>query len=437
MNPFDLNPTSIEKTFESFCSLYPKPYHPLEVDPYTKCRIILMNGTEFEAVKFTHQMARHVQDQSLRRELAMLRRTEQQQQKKLANLKPIHETVLEHTISYEQLAVDLTAMLAKRVKTAHAKAALDLALLEDFDHLYRYADLMEMDTGEHAERLVGRYTEIMPGRPTISEHRMPLDGIPTPIGRNAPLFDKLAAHIITAAEQQTMNYYMNITGFYKNDLGRKLYQEIGMIEEEHVSQYESLKDPSATWLEDLLMHEYTECYLYYSCMMTECDLYIRKIWEECLMQEISHLHKAKELLEKYENKSWQQVIGGCGDFPDILVLGPNIDYIRHIIATTTGNTQKEEDVVPLGRLSENDPFFFYQHVMNDPLCEVASHVTIDARIRRKGCDYRFEIKENPLPELRNRRCDNTSIGRIPACTPASASSEGTTADNCRCPIFSK
>ena len=59
------------------------------------------------------------------------------------------------------------------------------------------------------------------------------------------------------------------------------------------------------------MHEYTECYLYYSCMMTECDLYIRKIWEECLIQEISHLHKAKELLEKYENKSWQQVIGAA------------------------------------------------------------------------------------------------------------------------------
>ena len=207
-----------------------------------------------------------------------------------------------------------------------------------------------------------------------------------------------------------------------------------MIEEEHVSQYESLKDPSATWLEDLLMHEYTECYLYYSCMMTECDLHIRKIWEECLMQEISHLHKAKELLEKYENKSWQQVIGGCGDFPDILVLGPNIDYIRHIIAATTGNTQKKEDVIPLNRLPENDPFFYYQHIMNDPLCEVASHVTIDARIRRKGCDYRFEIKENPLPELRNRRCDNTSIGRIPACTPASASSGGTTADNCQCPL---
>ena len=41
---------------------------------------------------------------------------------------------------------------------------------------------------------------------------------------------------------------MNVTGFYENDLGRQLYQEIGMIEEQHVSQYESLKDPCACLL---------------------------------------------------------------------------------------------------------------------------------------------------------------------------------------------
>ena len=87
-----------------------------------------------------------------------------------------------------------------------------------------------------------------------------------------------------------------------------------MIEEEHVSQYESLKDPNATWLEDLLMHEYTECYLYYSCMMTECDPMVRRIWEECLQQEIAHLHKAKDLLWKYEQKDWMQVVGS-GEFP--------------------------------------------------------------------------------------------------------------------------
>ncbi|HIU16426.1 MAG TPA: hypothetical protein IAC49_08215 [Candidatus Ventricola intestinavium] len=411
MNPFDLNPTSIEKTFESFCSLYPKPYHPLEVDPYTKCRIILMNGTEFEAVKFTHQMARHVQDQSLRRELAMLRRTEQQQQKKLANLKPIHETVLEHTISYEQLAVDLTAMLAKRVKTAHAKAALDLALLEDFDHLYRYADLMEMDTGEHAERLVGRYTEIMPGRPTISEHRMPLDGIPTPIGRNAPLFDKLAAHIITAAEQQTMNYYMNITGFYKNDLGRKLYQEIGMIEEQHVTQYEALQDPTLTWLEGLLLHEYTECYLYWSCAQTETDERIRSIWSRHFEQEVAHLHKAAQLLEQVEGKHWQQLLPDAA-FPEPLRLESNIDYVRTALLSAQ-LTYKNTDPVPVQSLQAGDPFFVYQDTVHARLDHVASHAVIEETINRLGQDYRFETAPHPVKELMSRGMDNTQIGRDP------------------------
>ncbi len=58
---------------------------------------------------------------------------------------------------------------------------MNLALLEDFDHLYRYADLLELERGIHAERLVGCYTEIMPGRPTIAEHRHPRDSVRKPI----------------------------------------------------------------------------------------------------------------------------------------------------------------------------------------------------------------------------------------------------------------
>lgn len=83
------------------------------VDPYTKCRIILMNGTEFEAVKFSHQMVRHCANLEIRRELALIRCMEQQQ-KKLACLKPLDETVLEHTISYEQLAVDMHLDIANK-----------------------------------------------------------------------------------------------------------------------------------------------------------------------------------------------------------------------------------------------------------------------------------------------------------------------------------
>ena len=370
-----------------------------------------MNGTEFEAVKFSHQMARHCPNQDLRRELAMTRRTEQQQQKKLANLKPISESILDHTISYEQLAVDLTAHLAKRVQCAHVKQALDLALLEDFDHLYRYADLMEMDTGEHAERLVGRYTEIMPGRPTISEHRFPKDGIPCPLAKDAPLFDKLAAMIITAAEQQTMNYYMNQTGFYKNDLGRRLYQEIAMIEEQHVTQYEALMDASVTWLECMLMHEYVECYLYWSCMQTESDPYIQKIWALHLEQEIAHLHKAAQLLEQYEGKHFSQLIPQP-EFPAPLRLESNIPYVRSVL-TTVQNTYKDKNPVPIQSLERSDPFFAYQDIVHGNGSGTASHQVIEQTIRKHGKDYRFETAPHPVCELQDRTQDNMRIGRDP------------------------
>ena len=412
MNPFAQKAQPITKTFESFSSLYPRSYHPLETDPYTKCRIILMNGTEFEAVKFSHQMARHCPNQDIRRELAMLRRTEQQQQKKLANLKPISESILEHTIGYEQLAVDLTAHLAQRVQSQNVKQALDLALLEDFDHLYRYADLLEMDTGEHAERLVGKYTEIMPGRPTISEHRFPKDGIPCPLGKDAPLFDKLASMIITAAEQQTMNYYMNQTGFYKNDLGRRLYQEIAMIEEQHVTQYEALMDAGMTWLECLLMHEYVECYLYWSCVETECDPYIRKIWMQNLEQEISHLQKAAQLLEQYEGKHFQQVIPNP-QFPAPLVLKSNIPYVRSVL-TTVQNTYKDKCPVPVQSLENTDPFFAYQDIVHGDGSQTASHQVIEQAIRKLSRDYRFETAPHPVRELQDRTQDNTRIGRDPS-----------------------
>lgn len=103
-----------------------------------------MNGTEFEANWFSHQLSHHCDNNDIRRELALIRRVEQQQQKKDSNLRPLNETILEITISYEQLAVDLTYALVKSEKDPDVKNALDFALLEDFDHLYKYADLLEI-----------------------------------------------------------------------------------------------------------------------------------------------------------------------------------------------------------------------------------------------------------------------------------------------------
>ena len=51
----------------------------------------------------------------------------------------------------------------------------------------------------------------MPGRPTLAHHRYPKDDLrKAMVADKSDLYSKLVAGIITAAEQQTMNYYMNI-----------------------------------------------------------------------------------------------------------------------------------------------------------------------------------------------------------------------------------
>lgn len=410
MNPFELKPCKLEKCFDDWKKLNPKPYVKQEVSPFTKLRIILMNGTEFEANWFSHQFSRHCSDENLRRELAQIRRIEQQQQKKISALKPLDETILETTIGYEQLAVELTAILAKNESDAYVKQALDFALLEDFDHLYRYANLLDYEHKISAANLVGDYTEIMPGRPTISEHRFPFDDIKRFTDyKTADALTKLNIGIITAAEQQTMNFYMNIGSTYMSAEGRALYSEIAMIEEQHVSHYGSLIDTNCTWLEGLLMHEYTECYLYYSMSMDETDMEIKKIWEECFNQEVAHLHAAARLLQKYEKKEWQQVIPN-GEFPTLLAFKSNKEYVRKVLKSVNLTAQLTE-YCEVSDLPEDYEFFRYNNSINKNIQNVASHTVVDRYIKKFGKDYRFEVEPHPISSLRERKSDNTTTGR--------------------------
>lgn len=410
MNPFELINNSKVK-FYSLKNLALKSYDKYQLDPYSKTRIILMNGTEFESNAFYHQFARHCSNNELRREISEIRRVEQQQQKRIASLKPINENILETTLSYEQLAIDLTAILAKSEKDKDVKNQLDFALLEDFDHLYRFTDMLEMDEKESYKNLIDSYTEIMPGRPTVAEHRHPFDDIRKPI--NAILADpitKLNVSIITAAEQQTMNYYMNIGSFYKNDYGRKLYSEIAMIEEQHVSGYESLKDPNSTWLECALMHEYTECYLYYSCYKDETDAYVKAVWEEHFNDELIHLKKISDLLYKYEGKNYLDVLISL-DFPELLSFKENKAYIREILKTIRLTSQKE-NYISVDSLNGGNTFENYQKTVVKNPNDAPSHIVIDKYINKNGEDLRFETAPHPEKALRNRKEDNVTIGRV-------------------------
>jgi hypothetical protein len=410
MNPIKYETKDIESYYINIKKMYPKPYNKNTTDPYTKTRVILLNGTEFESVWFMHQFARHCDNDEILAALVTVRKQEQQQQKRISCLKPINESILETTIAYEQLAVDLTACLAKYETDANNKNALDFALLEDFDHLYRFSNLLLMDKGMDAKKLVGSYTEIFPGRPTIAEHRHPTQEARHHMNaKKAKLYSKLVASIITAAEQQTMNYYMNIAQWYKNDLGRKLYAEIAMIEEQHVSQYEALKDPNMTWLEQWVMHEYTECYLYYSAMQTELDQRLKAIWTEHFEMECEHLKIAVKMLEKFERKTFKDVCGN-GEFPEILDLGSNKEYVRNVVSKTINNTSVNKTYVDVAKLPQNNVFEKYQDkfIIEE---QTPSHKVIERSITKFGKDYRYEDKPHPIKQLQNRKCDNTCVAR--------------------------
>lgn len=412
MNPLEQETQDLNKYFMTYEKMYPKAYNKKKAGPYTKTRVILMNGTEYESVWFLHQFARHCNNDEIKQYLAIVRSQEQQQQKLIACLKPINESILETTIAYEQLAIDLTATLAQNEVDKSNIEALNFALLEDFDHLYRFSNLMMLDTkGADPEFLVGKYTEIMPARPTIAHHRYPMDNVKKPMNANkSEIYSKLVANIITAAEQQTMNYYMNISQWYKTDLGRKLYAEIGMVEEEHVTQYESLKDPTCTWLENWVLHEYTESYLYYSAYIEETDKNIKQIWLHHFEMECAHLKIACYLLEKYEKTSPKKVIGN-GEFPTLLKLGTNKQYVRDVLERTVMLTGDRQSYIDIMKLKDNADFFLYQNEILPDEETVASHMVVNEVIKKHGSDYRYQDKPNPIKELQNRKKDNTTLAR--------------------------
>ena len=155
------------------------------------------------------------------------------------------------------------------------------------------------------------------------------------LSKNVDDIKKKSSNIITAAEQQTMNFYMNMAQTYKNHLGRKLFAEIGMVEEQHVTQYGSLMDTNVGWYENLLMHMYTMCYLYYSCMCDETNECIKKVWKAGYERSVAGLHLAAYLLREYDGKDAACIIPD-GTFPKLLKLGPNIEYVREVFKLSEG-----------------------------------------------------------------------------------------------------
>ena len=304
------------------------PYSKLTDDAFTRVRVILMNGIESEAIRFSHACAR--MNGPLQRALAEVRRVEQHQQTLVNWLHPADQNPLETTIGFEQVAIEVTAAVAQREPDPYLAQVYRFGLLEDFDHLYRYSALMDRLEGKDANTLVQSYSDIVPGRPTALEHRHPTDDLRRPYDRRqASPLTRLHALTIMAGEHQTHDYYMTVGPQWADPVARMLYAEIASIEEQHVTQYESIIDPEETWLEKWLLHEATEVYNYWSCVESEGHGRIRTIWERFLDYELGHLRLVARLFEETERRDAAEVLPER--LPEPIRYESHRDFVRDVL----------------------------------------------------------------------------------------------------------
>ena len=128
-------------------------------------------------------------------------------------------------------------------------------------------------------------------------------------------------------------------------------------------------------------------------------------------EELSHLHYAAELLERYDGKVWQQLFPEGGQFPALLHFAPQKEYIREVLKSVrlSGNAETFEEV---DKLPDRHRFFSYNREVQGNVNSLASHMVIEKSIGRTGRDYRFEEQAHPIRELKDEKRDNTDVARI-------------------------
>ena len=364
-NPLKEKGINIEKQIRNWHQIVGKPYNKTDVDCYTRTRQILMNGIEIEAWGFKHQFNRFMPNNNEKQLLAEISRIEDSQQATANWLGPADQSVLETTLGYEQVAVDLTAWLAQNEPDEYVKETFDFGLLEDFDHLYRYSQFAYMREGIKPNDIVQAQTDVVIGRPTQHHHN-------DNSLRIRKHYDKTTAtpqtkvNILTvlSGEQQTHNYYAEHGFMYGDHVLRETYAEIKDVEEEHVTMYESLIDPTESMWEKLLIHEFTEVCNYYTCVEDEVDERIKKTWELFLDIELGHLQVAADLFKKYERRDPEEVIGSEIVIPCRFKSQKN--YVKEILKTQVDKRlESEGEFTTISKLSSDWPSYKVQEKQNE------------------------------------------------------------------------
>lgn len=344
----------LERQTFTWKDLVQKPISKLDDDAFTRIRVILINGQEHEALRFSHACAR--MNKGLQAHLAKVRRVDHFQHTMVNWLLGADHSILETTIGYEQVAIEITAAVAQKEPDPYLAQVYRFGLLEDFDHMYRYSALMDRVEGKDANNILQSYTDIVPGRATIEQHRHPEDDLRNHYDRaTADPLTKMHALTIMSAEQQTHNYYMNVGPTFSDPTARQVYAEIAEIEEQHITQYESIIDPNETWMEKWLLHEANEVYNYYSAVQAETNPRIKAIWERFLDYELGQLQYVMDVFKQVEKRDPAEVLPER--IPAPLEFKSQRSFVRNVLENEVGLRADGPNFVPKEREPERSKLF--------------------------------------------------------------------------------
>lgn len=305
-----------------------KPISKLDDDAWSRVRVIWMNGQELDSIR-TKQMTMR-SNLEAREMLSHLMRVEQHQATAINWMLGPDHSPLETTIAYEQVAIEITASVAQLEPDPYLAQGYRYALLEDFDHLYRYSALLDRMEGKDANNITQGYTDIVPGRPTLIHHRSPEHELLHPYDATAALSTKMHALSLTGGEYQTHDYYMNIGPTFADPLARQLYAEIASVESQHITHYGCMLNPNETFLEKLIICESAEVWNYAACAEQESNPRLKAMWERFLDYELGHLQAAMKLFKDMEKRDPAEVLGD-GALPPFIQYKSQREFVRKVV----------------------------------------------------------------------------------------------------------
>ncbi len=390
---------------------YPRPMRRL--DTVSRERLLLAAALERAGAAYTAEPV----FADLRRGLNALRRRALERALLLAARLPACPPV-EEAIRLEQLEADLTAALRAMPGTRAVRPALDFALPEEADQLYRFANLLDAEQDAPAERVTGGRTEITPGRPCIAAHRHPCDSAFPPLDFDtAPRAALLAVALMAPLQRHVASLYLQRAGETADADVRALFAEMALIEEQHAAQYESLWDPRRTPLENLPLRAEALCYAYESLGAAETDGTLRALWRQNLSEARRDLDALGGLLRACAGIEPDPRTEA---FPPPFLFGDTSALVRALMPQQVTLTMLEDSLVPSGLLPADCRYFAWQRALNGSGESTPSHRAVRRYAARYGTDYRFERGANPIEALQNRRTDNVTLG----CEPLAAMRTG-------------